>query len=161
MEDIINEIWKPINGFPYSISNLGRVKKHFSTGRTKLKTASINGAGYYLVALYRNAERSNFNIHRLIAESFVPNPENKPCVNHKNGVKTDNRIDNLEWCSFSDNTQHGMRTGLMPYRCNARLTEDDVKYIRKRLKTRKELCEMFGVTNSNIGRILKGKSWKV
>jgi len=73
---------------------------------------SYNKHGYRRVGLYSNGRTRTINVHRLVAETFIPNPENKPCVNHINGVRDDNRIENLEWCTYSENTLHAFRLGL-------------------------------------------------
>ena len=68
--------------------------------------------GYLAVTLTHNGERKTYGVHRLVADAFIPNPENKPTVNHINGVKTDNRVDNLEWATMKENCDHKWRTGL-------------------------------------------------
>lgn len=102
----MKEIWKSINGFNnYEISSLGRVR-NITTG--KVLKPILNGYGYYKVILYNNKAYTRF-IHRLVAENFISNPENYPCVNHKDEVKTNNSISNLEWCSHEYNNNYGTR----------------------------------------------------
>lgn len=118
------EIWKPIVGYEgyYLISNLGNVyslgKKYIdSTGRHQIKkprnvSVRCGIGGYLCVDLNANGINEQKCIHRLIAEAFIPNPENKPTVNHKNGIKLDISIDNLEWATYSENNKHAFDTGL-------------------------------------------------
>lgn len=112
----MNEIWKDIKGYKglYQISNLGNVK---SLKREKLKKDKIikpyNTKGYLRIGLLKNKVRKGHFIHRLIAQEFIPNPENKPFINHINGITNDNNIKNLEWCTHQENVDHAWRTGLM------------------------------------------------
>lgn len=111
------EEWKDIPGYEgrYQVSNLGRVKDLgtevdvFRLGKThkrrlapKLLTKSMSKTGYNTVSL----KGKNVKLHRIIAEAFIPNPLGLPLINHKNGVRTDNRLSNLEWCSQAGNLRH-------------------------------------------------------
>lgn len=112
MLNVIHEIWKPVNGFEkyYQISNLGRVSNY----RKILKTYTIN-SGYEMVKFTIKNKRTSKLIHRLVAEAFLENPENKKEVNHVNGNKLLNHSTNLEWCTSSENKLHAFNTGLRIY----------------------------------------------
>jgi len=116
------EIWKDIKELEgkYQVSNLGRVKALAFTGIRKdgrkyhvvekIKKQSIFNHGYYVFGTTR--EHGTILLHRAIAESFIPNPENKRCINHIDGNKLNNSIDNLEWCTHGENNQHAYDTKL-------------------------------------------------
>lgn len=114
----MEEIWKDIEGYEglYQVSNFGRVKSldrldsanHKLKG--KLKSTSIRPNGYVNVILYKNSQRKGYSVHRLVAETFIPNPEQKPQVNHKDEDKTNNTVLNLEWATNKENVNHGNRT---------------------------------------------------
>lgn len=87
-----------------------------------LKPATNPDTGYLHVSLWANNQGRSFNIHRLVAEHFIPNPDNLPEVNHKDGVRTNNDVGNLEWVTSSGNSYHAVRTGLRVY--SNRLTRD-------------------------------------
>ncbi len=74
---------------------------------------SLNRDGYPHVSICHNGKRKSEKIHRIVAELFIPNPDKKPCVNHINGDKTDNRVENLEWVTYSENNLHAYKAGLM------------------------------------------------
>lgn len=107
----MKEIWKPIYGYNglYEISNFGNVKSlnYNHTNKSRIMKPSLSR--YYSVELGKGNKQL---IHRLVASAFIENPENKQQVNHRNGIKTDNHIDNLEWVTSSENTIHAYKTGL-------------------------------------------------
>ena len=113
-----DEIWKDVVGYEglYKVSNLGSVvgleREYLCHNNARRKViggkmyTAINGRGYYAVRLSKNGVRISATIHRLVAKAFISNPQHKPCINHKNGVKTDNRVENLEWCTAKENIIH-------------------------------------------------------
>lgn len=117
------EEWKNIEKYEglYQVSNMGRVRSldRYKTTRNRYKTIqakikgqllkpSINGDGYYQVTLSKNDEHLITRIHRLVAQTFIPNKDNKTQVNHINGNKLDNRAENLEWCTCKENIRHSI-----------------------------------------------------
>lgn len=104
------EIWKDINGYEglYQISNLGRVKStnYNKTGTDKILKNGVTSNDYHNIVLSQNGKTHTHLIHRLVAEAFIPNPDNKPCINHINTVRGDNRVENLEWCTHKENSNH-------------------------------------------------------
>jgi len=104
------EIWKDIVGYEgvYKVSNLGKL---WRLKDNKQDYKNTQGR-YQSVVLTKNKQATQFPLHRLVALMFIPNPDNKPFVNHKNGIKNDNRAINLEWCTQSENMKHAWSTGL-------------------------------------------------
>lgn len=119
-----NEIWKDIPDYEgiYQVSNLARIKslsRLVKNGKKKTKLTkdlilkqTNNTSGYKHVTLCKNTINKNGIVHILVAKAFIPNPDNKPEVNHKDGVKTNNNIENLEWVTSSENRIHAYETGL-------------------------------------------------
>lgn len=121
LQDLSYEEWKDIENFErlYQVSNYGRVKSLLKiselNGRryeTKIMKCHYNTKKYLDVELCKKGTSQRYRIHRLVAEAFIPNPENKPQVNHINGNKQDNRVENLEWCTNGENQIHAFNTGL-------------------------------------------------
>ena len=182
MEKIL-ETWKEIIGYcRYQISNSGRVKsierkvryknnRHegFRIIKEKILKIRKNKYGYSSIRLYNeNSKQKDFTIHRLVAQAFIPNPENKPCVNHIDGNKMNNHIDNLEWCTHTENSKHSYDKGLQSKKGEKhhmnKLTENDVIVIRSLLEkislTKKEIAEIFNVSEYTIRDIQIRRSWK-
>ena len=98
--------WKQINNFPmYSVSDTGKVM-NTKTGRT---LSLIDNHGYCMVHLYKNGMRYNKLVHRLVAEAFIPNSSNKPFINHIDGIRNNNLVGNLEWCTNQENIIHAYK----------------------------------------------------
>lgn len=127
LEDLDGEVWKDVVDYEglYMVSNLGRIKTvgKLPTEKTpywqikllkkfKIHGQDINQYGYLCVNLYKNHKGKRFQVHRLLLIAFVPNIENKPQVNHKDGVKTNNLLENLEWNTRSENQKHAFRIGI-------------------------------------------------
>lgn len=153
----MEEIWRDIEGFEglYQVSNLGRVKR-VTTGRI-LKSGK-NKAGYLQVDLCKNSVSSTKRIHRLAAQSFIANPENKSEVNHIDENKTNNLVSNLEWSTRKENHNHGTR--------NERMAKtQSIPIIVTNLKTGEsrefygisECSRQLGLNPSNITSVLKGR----
>ena len=101
------EIWKDVPNYVgyYQVSNLGRVKSISFKDKNLIRKTTITN-GYHRVSFTVKRKVKSLYVHRLIGESFIPNPDNKPCINHKNGIKTDNSISNLEWVTHQENAIH-------------------------------------------------------
>jgi hypothetical protein len=136
----------------YWITSKGKV---WSSKRNKWLKIYTSVTGYKYVVLSRYGKTKNMKIHRLVAEAFIKNPHNKPCINHRNGKKDDNRACNLEWCTARENMQHATDMGLNKI---FKLSYDD-KIIATQLHHLKdfgqsELARSFGVTPAAIHYIV-------
>lgn len=176
------ELWKDVIGYEglYQISNAGRVKSLdrvivYSTGKKVsakgkiLVTRIRKDDGYVVACLCKNQKEETAYLHRLVAIAFLENPEEKPEVNHKKGIKTNNSVEDLEWATTSENNKHAHRIGLNSSLKGedsnfAKLTQAKVLEIRRiyndKMATKKELSAMFNVTLNNIYYIVSNRSWK-
>lgn len=143
-----------IKSLDYSVDHW-RGGKKITKGRT---IAPINRKGYLYINVSDSENRTQRAIHRLVAEAFIPNTENKPTVNHKNGVKTDNRVENLEWATVAENTKHSFDTGLHKKKFGSdnpqnKLNETDKAFIRRLLiygARQKDIAKLYNVSPSLI-----------
>ena len=162
---IQDEVWKDIEGYEgvYQVSTCGNIKslaKPRKNGNSrcyiqkeKLLKQSFTSTGYKKVELYKDGKRKSFKVHRLVAIAFIPNPDNKPEVNHIDGNKINNNIDNLEWVTSSENTIHAYETGLSPNK--KELDEIRIIELYNKGTSKEEISRMFDVSNVVIARILK------
>ena len=142
--EIVGEQWRPVVGYEglYEVSSYGNV---YSMRTKKILKPRDNGRGYLRVNLYKNGKQKNCRVHRLVAEAFIPNPENKPTLNHINEIKTDNRVCNLEWMTHKENTQYSLAKRVLCIE-----TGDIYDSI-------KEATEKTGVNPKNIGQCCNGR----
>lgn len=164
------EIFLPIKDFEglYEISSYGRVKSierkdRFNRNHGGFLIPRKHTGGYYQILLSKNGVYSYKYIHRIVGEHFIPNPNNYRYINHKNGIKTDNSVSNLEWCSFSENIQHAYNTGLCSReKQSLKLSKEQVFEIRKLLLqniSQEKIAKKYNVSQSTIWRIKHGKRW--
>jgi len=157
---------KEIAGWPnYEVLSDGRV---WSKKRSRFLKPSDNGKGYFQVGLCQGGEKKMVQVHRLVAQGFIPNPEAKKEVNHISGITSDNRVENLAWVSASENQRHAYKTGLKMAKQGERngqskLTEKNIIEIRQRYAAgdiyQYQLAEEFGVSQPLIGHIVRRSSW--
>lgn len=175
------EIWKAIPFAPqYQVSSIGNLKSIKRTSITikdgievsrVLKERPIaervNNCGYTRVTLYIKGALKSYSMHRLVASLFIPNPDNKRTVNHINGNKRDNRVENLEWNTHQENVIHSYRTGLKTptkgSQFKRKLNDDQVRQIKTYKwsgKTKKEIAAMFNVHRVTIHDIYNERTWR-
>lgn len=176
------EKWKPVKGYEglYEVSSLGRIKslsKRVDSGKChrtypeKILKPGKNRDGYLIVILSdTNHIHHTHKLHRLVAGAFINNPDNLPQVNHKDGNKANNSVDNLEWVSASDNLKHAYKNGFKSVKGAknpaAKLTVEQVVFIKAHFIPRDNeygcvaLSKKFNVHRKTISRVVNNDSWK-
>lgn len=172
-----DECWKSVQNYEgyYEVSNRGRIKSLARPRSTKGNVKErilrqIIRKGYSYIHLCKQGVRSIVLVHRLVAQSFIHNPESLPQVNHKDGVKTNNNCNNLEWVTCGQNHLHASRTGLRSFdnqrgelNWRAKLTSEKIKEIRTLLSqqvSRKDIALRFSVCRQTVDSIANGDSWR-
>lgn len=174
------EIWKPVVGYKgiYEVSNMGRLKSLSKTiknsknrvynTKERFFKKTLSKSGYCVASLWKNGKlTSSARVHRLVMIAFVPNPIDKPFVNHINGIKTDNRVENLEWCTAKENSIHAVKNGLLNNSSALgekhnyfKLTFNQVIEIRNLRNlglSNKEIGEKFSVSTDHVSKIINFK----
>lgn len=182
---MINEYYANIKGYEnlYQISNYGTIKSIDKIVRNKngyriikgkILKPQIDKKGYYRIGLTKNHKQKFYLVHRLVAETFIPNVYNEPIINHKNGNKLDNHISNLEWCTQQYNIQHAYNTGLKmgvsaehkgKYNPNVKLNEQDVLNIRNNKNNGINIKDSYNkykekITFKGFQNVWFGYTWK-
>jgi len=169
-----NEIWKTVVGYEglYDVGSFGNIKSYY-VGKDILRK-SIDSNGYFVIGLTKNRNRNQFKVHRIVAEAFIPNPENKPCVNHIDNNRSNNHVENLEWCTHKENTQHALKQGRMVDMTKIRpgmlgsknpralVNEKHVLEIRS-LASRmrqEEIANLFLLKKKTVSAIITRQNWK-
>lgn len=178
------ELWKEVPGFEkfYKVSNHGRVKSldrlvemrprnrgiYWAIREGRILAAALDGYGYFKVVFSINKVKTTHTVHKLVATVFVPNPENKPEVNHKDGDKTNNNDWNLEWCTKQENHVHATENNLKAKGSShgkVKLTDEQVLNLRAEYKgrskgpTMKQLGEKYGIKEAQTCAIINRKNW--
>lgn len=171
-------LMKAIEGYRgrYSVTKDGKIRSHPKRhGNGGLRNGRwlkpwLGNRGYLILNLRKNGKRKMFTVHRLVALAFIPNPKNKPEINHKDGNRLNNDYTNLEWCTRQENSDHAWKIGLFDNRDvkgeksgTSKLTWDLVKEIRanhSKMKWGDKPYEKYGIACSSYYRALNGNTWK-
>ena len=149
----MREEWRDIKGYEgkYMVSNLGRVKSlnYSNTGKEGILNARDNGKGYLRVILWKDGKDKKYRINRLVAQAFIPNPDNLPEVNHKDEDKTNNRVENLEWCSRQYNVEYSQGKAVIGI--------NKVSGLIVEFPSASEASRQTGINSRNICACLKGR----
>lgn len=144
----MTEIWKKIEeNKNYEISNMGNVRR--ITGNIHYMRPYMDDSGYLKVTLYDSGQKQNYSIHRLVANAFIENPDNLPQVNHKNHIRTDNRVDNLEWCDSKYNARYSLAKPIIGYNGKIAVIFNAIADVK-----------LIGLSPQNISACLNGRSQK-
>jgi len=160
------EIWKDIYNYDglYAVSNYGKIK---NCKRNLIRKLQKSKSGYLSVELNKNGVAKIFRVHRLVAYSFISKTIEENQINHINGIKTDNRVENLEWCTCSENHKHAYKIGLKSKKGEkhhmCKLKNNDIFLIRKMYKSgilQRNIANTFNVSRQHISAIINFKTWK-
>lgn len=178
----MEEIWKDVVDFGgyYEVSSLGRIRsvsRIVTVGNrswvmpSKIRKASKNKYGYLIINFRVGGENTTCILHRVVAKAFIPNPNHLPEVNHKNGIKSDNNILNLEWVTSKDNVKHAWVNKLIkkprhgPYNSKAKMSYEKITELKTLYDsgnyTLTELAKRINVSRTTLGDAFKGRTWKV
>ena len=166
-----NEVWRDVVGYEglYKVSNFGNVMSAPKKTRYEERemTKSIGSEGYLHVHLRKDGKESQKLVHRLVAEAFIANDDNKPQVNHIDGNKQNNNVKNLEWVTRSENLLHAYRVlkrtrkfDYMPRPSRRRFTKDQIIEIRNSSKSQSELAREYGTVQHVIWCIVNRKTYR-
>lgn len=164
---------KDITGYEglYAVTEDGKIwayPRERSSSFGKWLKVCVNNAGYPYISLSKDKKHRSYTVHRLIATAYLPNPSNLPEVNHKNAVKTDNRLENLEWCTHAQNVAHAIELGLRTPACGEKIKIHklnaakikEIRHLGKEGVTHRRIAKQFGIANSGVCAILRGRAWK-
>lgn len=161
------ELWKDVVDYEglYEVSNYGRVK---NKKRDRLLSPHSDRAGYIKVGLYKDGKQKGQFVHRLVAMAFIDNPEEKSDVNHIDGDKSNNHVENLEWNTRSENLTHAYENRLLiplegEDNGNAKLSEEQVIAIKETVESgvsQSQIARILGVSQPTISYIVNGINWK-
>jgi hypothetical protein len=169
----MQEIWKDVKGYEgvYQVSSLGRVKSlsREVNGRNggkrvlpeRILKPADNGYGYELVMLSKKGKLKGKVVHRLVAEAFIPNPDNKKEVNHIDGIKNENYVENLEWVTRKENSRHAHENGFVKIAKGANHYKSKKVYserLDKEFVSIKEVADYFFLSTTSVSKVLRGKT---
>lgn len=163
---------KPLMGYDYEYvinENMDVFRKKYVSRdgkfiKSKKLSQSLGKNGYYYVNLKKNGKTKLEYVHRLMGKAYIPNPEGKPQINHKNGIKTDNRIENLEWVTEKENAVHAVVNGLSDIgeeSKKSKLTLEEAIQIKNSSGSDTETAEVYGVSRAQVRRIKEGINWRI
>ena len=157
-----NEIWKDIDNLPYEISSTGIVRRKADSAYYHSKKAEvkpyINNKGYLCINLYKQSKVYKFQIHRLLAIAFLPNPEGWPVINHIDGNPLNNDLSNLEWCTERENAIHGTRTKRVAEKLSQKVIQLDLNdNILNVFKSMRQAERETGIDATSISACCNGK----
>lgn len=161
---MIEEKWLPVVGYEglYEVSNTGKVKKINKKRKDRILNPYITKFGYFRVGLTKNNHIIQYFVHRLVASAFIPNTYNKPYINHIDNVRTNNNVNNIEWCTPKENMRHAFITGSRgggEKATHAKLKKEDALAIKESKLSQKVLAHKYKVHATTVSDIQKGKTW--